>query len=212
MYIPPHFREDDPGELRALMRGVPFATVITVSDGAPLVSHVPVMFVEDGSANGTLLCHVSRANAQWRHVTAQTEALVIFLGPDAYVSPNYYASKREHGKVVPTWNYIAVHAYGPVRVIEDPRELRALVDRLTALHEGDGPSAWHATDAPPTFIDAQLKGIVGLEIAIARLDGKWKLSENRSDDDVAGVVAALEVSPRDSDRATAAAMQRKRRR
>jgi transcriptional regulator len=206
MYVPPHFRQDDPAELRAVMRTARLGTVITVADGAPLVSHVPVMFIDDGSANGTLLCHVSRANAQWRHVTAQTEALVIFMGPDAYVSPNFYASKNEHGKVVPTWNYIAVHAYGPVRVIEDPGELRALVDRLTALHEAGEPVPWRPSDAPPSYIDAQVQGIVGLEIPIARIDGKWKLSQNRSEADVAGAVAALEASPRESDRATAAAM------
>jgi transcriptional regulator len=206
MYVPPHFRVDDPDELRAVMRNARLATVITVADGAPLVSHVPVMFVEDESPHGTLLCHVSRANAQWRLVRPDTEALVIFMGPDAYVSPNFYASKNEHGKVVPTWNYVAVHAYGPVRLIEDARELRALVDRLTALHEAGEPVPWQPSDAPQEYIDAQLRGIVGMEIRIARLDGKWKLSQNRSDADVAGVVSALETSPRENDRATAAAM------
>jgi transcriptional regulator len=211
MYVPPHFRQDDPDELRAVMRGAGLATVITVADGAPLVSHVPVMFDEGGGPHGTLLCHVSRANAQWRHITPETEALVIFMGPDAYVSPTLYESKREHGKVVPTWNYVAVHAYGPVRVIEAPDELRALVTRLTALHEAGRPAPWQPSDAPADYIDAQLRGIVGLEIPIARIDGKWKLSQNRSEADVAGVVAGLRASSREPDRATAAAMHAARR-
>jgi transcriptional regulator len=207
MYLPPQFRQDDPAELHAIMRGARLATVITVAGGAPLVSHVPVMFDEAGGSFGTLLCHVSRANAQWARVTPETEALVIFMGPDAYVSPNDYASKREHGKVVPTWNYVAVHASGPIRTIEHPEELRALVTRLTALHEADQAVPWKPADAPPDYIAAQLKGIVGLEIAIARLEGKWKLSQNRPEADIAGVIGALEGSARESDRATAAVMR-----
>jgi transcriptional regulator len=204
MYVPPHFRVEDPDELRAVMRNARLGTVITVAGGAPLVSHVPVMFVEDGSPNGTLLCHVSRANAQWRHVTEDTEALVIFMGPDAYVSPNFYPSKNEHGKVVPTWNYVAVHAYGSAEFFEDADRLLDLVTQLTERHERPRAEPWAVTDAPAGFIRAQLRGIVGLRLPITRLEGKRKMSQNRSATDRAGVAAGLGASERASDRAVVA--------
>jgi transcriptional regulator len=207
MYVPPHFRQGDLAELHALIRSARLATLVTVAGGAPLVSHVPMLIDEGNGPNGTLQCHVARANPHWRAIAAETEALAIFLGPDAYVSPSWYESKREHGKVVPTWNYMAVHAYGPMRVIEDPQWLRALVQRLTLKHEADRPAPWAVEDAPGAFIESQLRAIVGLEIRIDRLDGKWKLSQNRSAADVAGVVEALESSPDALDRATAAAMR-----
>jgi transcriptional regulator len=208
VYIPPHFRQDELAQLHAQIRSTRLATLVTVVHNAPLVSHVP-MILDDAvnSPYGMLLCHVSRANPQWQSVNGETEALAIFLGPDAYVSPSWYAAKREHGKVVPTWNYIAVHAYGMIRTFDDAVRLRALVERLTRKHEADRPDPWNVSDAPPEFIDAQLRGIVGLEIAIARLEGKWKLSQNRSPADVDGVIAALESSPEEMDRATGAAMR-----
>jgi transcriptional regulator len=129
------------------------------------------------------------------------------MGPDAYVTPSWYETKREHGNVVPTWNYVAVHAYGPVRVVEDPQELRGFVERLTHKHEANRAEPWDVTDAPEAFIEAQLRGIVGLEIAVRRFDAKWKLSQNRSRGDVAGVIAGLEASENGADRATAAAMR-----
>ncbi len=205
MYIPPHFRQDDPVELRALIHGARLATLVSVADGVPFVSHVPLMLDESASPHGTLLGHLSRANPQWRTLAAG-DALVIFMGPDAYVSPNRYASKAEHGKVVPTWNYVAVHAYGRPRLIEAPAELRALVDRLTALHEADEPVPWSSTDAPPAYVEAQLAGIVGFAIPIDRIEGKWKLSQNRPDADMAGVIDGLSASRSEADRATAAAM------
>lgn len=207
MYLPPHFRQDDLGEIHALIRSARLATLVTVSHGAPLVSHVPMILDEANPPYGTLLCHVSRANPQWLAVEPTTEALAIFLGPDAYISPSWYESKREHGKVVPTWNYVAVHAHGRIRAFEDPERLRALVERLTRKHEANRTQPWEVGDAPESFIAGQLRGIVGLEITIERLEGKWKLSQNRSAGDVAGVIAALESSPDATDRATANAMR-----
>jgi transcriptional regulator len=207
VYVPPHFRQDDIGEIHALIRSSRLATLITVAQGAPSVSHVPMLLDDTTKPYGTLLCHLSRANDQWRAIGGETEALVIFMGPDAYVTPSWYESKREHGKVVPTWNYVAVHAYGPIRVVEDPRELRGFVERLTHKHEANRAEPWDVTDAPEAFIEAQLGGIVGLEIAVRRFDAKWKLSQNRSRGDVAGVIAGLEASENGADRATAAAMR-----
>jgi transcriptional regulator len=208
MYRPTHFRQDDPAELQALIDSVPFATLVTIAEGRPIASHVPMLLDVDRGPNGTLVCHVARANPQWRSLTPETEALAVFLGPDAYVSPNWYESKREHGRVVPTWNYVAVHAWGPVRLIEDPVDLRALVDRLTRRHEANEPQPWNITDAPESYLRDQLRGIVGLEIAITRIEGKWKLSQNRPEADIQGVIDALDASGSPSDRATADAVRR----
>src|SRR5947209_3715721 len=179
MYVPAHFRQDDRAEMHALINASRLATLITVSAGVPLVSHLPMILEASGGENGTLLCHLARANPQWRTIGESTEALVIFLGPDAYVSPSWYESKRDHGKVVPTWNYVAVHAYGPVRVIEDPVWLRGLVERLTRKHEGGRSTPWAVGDAPAPFIETQLRAIGGFEIPIRPPDRKWKLRHNR---------------------------------
>ena len=208
MYRPTHFRQDDPAELKALIDAFPFATLVTIAEGRPVASHVPMLLDADRGPNGTLLCHVARANPQWRSITPELEALAIFLGPDAYVSPNWYESKREHGRVVPTWNYVAVHAWGSVRLLEDPVELRALVDRLTRRHEANEPQPWNVDDAPESYLRDQLLGIVGIELAIARIEGKWKLSQNRPEPDIDGVIDALEASESAGDRATADAMRR----
>jgi transcriptional regulator len=207
MYVPTHFRQDDPAKLHALIEAMPFATLVTVEEGRPVASHVPILLDADRGAKGTLVCHVARANPQWRAITPQTVALAIFLGPDAYVSPNWYASKREHGRVVPTWNYVAVHVWGPVRLVEDPSELRALVTHLTRRHEANLPNPWTVEDAPESYVRDQLRGIVGLEIAIERMKGKWKLSQNRPRNDIEGAIDGLESSGSPADRATAAAMR-----
>ncbi|MGH7006456.1 MAG: FMN-binding negative transcriptional regulator, partial [Alphaproteobacteria bacterium] len=143
--------------------------------------------------HGTLVGHIARPNPQGRGARDDVDALAIFHGPQAYISPNWYPTKREHGKVVPTWNYVTVHAYGPLRIIDDADWLRRLVTRLTDLHESTSAVPWKVTDAPDAFIDQMLKGIVGIEIPLRRLDGKWKLSQNRAAPDQAGTIAGLEA-------------------
>jgi transcriptional regulator len=140
---------------------------------------------------GTLRGHVARANPVWQDPAPHLDALVIFAGPQLYVTPSWYPTKQESGKVVPTWNYAVVHAHGPLRPIDDPAWLRAFVTRLTARHEGERAAPWHVTDAPADFIERQLAGIVGIEIPVRQLDGKWKVSQNRTSADRAGVVAGL---------------------
>ncbi len=190
-----------------MIRAARLGTLITIADGAPMISHVPMLFDENEGPHGTLLCHVSRANEQWRAIGAGSDAVVVFLEPDAYITPNWYASKREHGKVVPTWNYIAVHAYGTATTVEQPRDVRKFVERLTRKHEGDRADPWHVTDAPEPYIEAQLRGIVGIEIAVQRFDAKWKLGQNRPEADTAGVIAGLDASADAMDRAVADEMR-----
>ncbi|TIT88500.1 MAG: FMN-binding negative transcriptional regulator, partial [Mesorhizobium sp.] len=149
--------------------------------------------------HGTIYGHVAKANPQWR-APVLGDGLAIFMGPDAYVTPAWYQTKQETGKVVPTWNYLAVHAYGPIDFFEDADRLLEIVTRLTNLHEGGRPSPWSVSDAPPDFIQAQLKGIVGLRMPITRLQGKRKMSQNRNAADRAGVATGLAASDRPSDR------------
>ena len=181
MYIPDHFREDRPEVLHDAMRGIGFATLVTTGLEA---NHLPMLF-----ADGVLRGHVARANPVWK--AGDGEALAIFLGPHGYVSPNWYPSKAEHGKQVPTWNYIAVHARGVVTVHDDPAWLRGHLEKLTATHEAARPAPWKVSDAPETYIAAQLKGIVGISLRITALEGNWKLSQNKADADFEGVRAAL---------------------
>jgi transcriptional regulator len=154
-------------------------------------SHVPVLIDPEPAPFGTLRGHLARGNPQWQRAAADTDALAIFLGPNAYVSPSWYAAKRETGKVVPTWNYVAIHAYGRPRFYDDVTRLRAHVSSLTARHEAARAAPWAVTDAPEDFIQGLLKGIVGFEIPISRLEGKWKMSQNRPAKDRAGVVEGL---------------------
>ena len=171
-----------------------------------MVSHVPMLLEPEPSPSGTLLFHFARANPHWRALAAQSEALVIFLGPHAYVSPAWYVTKRETGKVVPTWNYVAIHAHGRAEVFDDAERLRDLVRGLTDANERNRPSAWSVDDAPREFIDSRLKAIVGLRMPIERLEGKWKMSQNRPPADVAGAIDALLSSERQDDRSTAQIM------
>ena len=209
MYTPPAFREDDPDELRAMIRGAGLATVITATVNGLVATHVPLLLDETEGPMGTLYGHLARANPQWTLEPAG-EALAIFAGPDAYVTPSWYASKREHGKVVPTWNYDAVHAYGPVEFFEDKERLHAVVARTTELYERPRAEPWAVSDAPGAFIDAQLRGIVGLCLQITRIEGKRKMSQNRPSADRDGVAAGLSASGRDEDRRVAALVAGKR--
>jgi transcriptional regulator len=192
VYVPPAFQESRLPVLHTAIRSAGLAILVTFGSEGIVASHVPMLLDDAEGPKGTLSGHIARANGQWRQSAADVPALAIFPGPDAYVSPSFYATKRETGKVVPTWNYIAVHAYGPLAFFDDPAELHALVSRLTAKHEGGRAAPWAVTDAPAEFIASQLKGIVGFRLAITRLEGKWKLSQNRPMADRLGVIEGLE--------------------
>ena len=191
MYLPPDFREDRVPVLHDAVRQASLGTLVTMGADGLEASHVPMLLDPEPSPYGTLSGHVARANGQWRRTAAHGAALAIFLGPQAYVSPSWYATKRQTGRVVPTWNYVAVHAAGALRFFDDTERLLALVTRLTETHEAGRTAPWAVSDAPPEFIRAQLKGIVGFELLIARLEGKWKLSQNRPAEDRGGVVEGL---------------------
>jgi len=192
MYVPTHFAEDRKEILHAAMRAAGLATLVTLTAEGLVASHVPLLLDAEAGPYGTLVGHLARANPQ---ATAAPigEALVIYTGPDAYITPSWYASKREHGRVVPTWNYVAIHAYGTLEVFDDAARLHALVSRLTDHKETPRAAPWAVTDGPARFIDGQLKGIVGFALPIARLQGKWKMSQNRPPEDRAGVVAGLQA-------------------
>jgi transcriptional regulator len=203
MYVPPAFREDDLAALHATMREARLATLVTATAEGLVATPLPLFLRPEEGPYGTLYGHVARANPQWS-LSPTGDALALFMGPDAYVTPSWYAAKREHGKVVPTWNYVAVHAYGPAEFFEDPDRLLEVVTRLTDLHEQSRAEPWAVTDAPASFVRAQLKGIVGLRLPIARIEGKRKMSQNRSAADRAGVAAGLAASDRAAERAAAA--------
>mgnify|MGYP002621120615 CR=1 FL=1 len=207
MYTPPAFREDDPAALRAIMREARLATLVTATAEGLVATPLPLFLDAGEGAFGTLYGHMARANPQWRLEPAG-EALAILAGPDAYVTPTFYPSKREHGKVVPTWNYAAVHAYGPVEFFEDEARLRDAVTRLTDLYERPRAEPWAVTDAPERFIEAQLRGIVGVRLPIARIEGKRKMSQNRPQADRDGVASGLGASDSEADRRVAALVAR----
>jgi len=194
MYTPPAFREDDLPTIQAEMRKIQLATLVTLTANGLIATHLPLMLDSSAGEYGTLYGHVARGNVQWQESSPEVEALAIFTASDAYVSPNWYPSKQETGKVVPTWMYAAIHAYGTARFIDDAEWLRDLVTRLTDKHEAELPQPWKVTDAPATYVDAQLARIVGVEIPISRLEGKWKFDQRSSPPDRLGVLAGLEAS------------------
>lgn len=191
MYTPKAFEVNDLSLLQDAMQKSGLATLVTNTSQGLVATHLPLMLDTSRGEFGTLSGHVSRANAQWRDTPPQAEALVIFPGLDAYVTPNWYPAKQETGRVVPTWNYSAIHAYGPVTFFEDTERLRALVTELTSKHEAPFPAPWQVSDAPAVYIDAQLKAIVGFELPITRLEGKQKFNQNRSAEDRRGVMEGL---------------------
>ena len=193
MYLPEAFKEDDIGVLAAFIRDHPFATLVSLGGDDLIATHLPMLWDAEPAPFGTLTGHIARPNPHGREAHAAVDSLAIFLGPQAYVSPSWYPAKREHGKVVPTWNYVAVHAYGPLTMIDDADWLRRFVTRLTEIQERGVADPWHVSDAPEPFVAQMVKGIVGLEIPIRRLEGKWKLSQNRSAADFAGTIAGLEA-------------------
>ena len=187
MYVP-HFNQMADGEVAAFLDAAGAAELVTQgTDGYPLATLMPFVREDD-----RLLLHMARANPHWKQLGDQTPALAIVAGPQAYVSPAWYATKREHGRVVPTWNYSAVHLTGTVTLRQDAAWLRDVVTRLTSLHEQARPEPWEVTDPPEGFIDKQLRAIVGIELRIERVDAKAKLSQNRSEEDRSGVIAGLE--------------------
>ena len=191
MYIPTQFAEDRLPVLHDAIRQTGLANLVTTGPDGIIASPLPLMLDPDAGPYGTLYGHVARGNPQWRTTDAAIEALAIFMGPDAYVTPSYYETKRETGKVVPTWNYVTIHAYGTISFSEDLGRLLEVVTRLTARHEAGRADPWKVSDAPPAFTQSQLKGIVAFEMPIARLQGKWKMSQNRNATDRAGVVTGL---------------------
>ncbi|TXM72589.1 FMN-binding negative transcriptional regulator [Methylobacterium sp. WL103] len=194
MYQPPHFREDDLGAQHALIRAHPLGLLVTAGPGGPMANPIPFLIDGQASERGTLRAHLARANPHWRELAQVAECLVVFQGPQGYVTPSWYATKRETGKVVPTWNYATVHARGRPRVIEDAAWLRRQIADLTDLREAGRPEPWAVDDAPRAFTDAQLKGIVGIEIPVAQIVGKWKVSQNRPAADRDGVVAGFRAA------------------
>ncbi|HLZ04110.1 MAG TPA: FMN-binding negative transcriptional regulator [Bradyrhizobium sp.] len=203
MYIPPLFKLSELSAIHAAIRAARLASLVTATAEGLIATPLPMILNESEGEYGTLYGHVAKANPQWK-MPPTGEAMAIFMGPDAYVTPSWYVTKEENGKVVPTWNYVAVHAYGPVEFFEDADRLLAIVTRLTNLHEGKRDEAWKVSDAPPDFIAAQLRAIVGLRMPITRLDAKRKMSQNRRADDRAGVVAGLSASADPIDRQVAA--------
>ena len=193
MYVPPHFAEDSLPVLHDAIRAAGLATLVTNGPDGLIGSPLPLMLDAEAGPYGTLYGHLARANPQWRAFDPATEALAMFTGPNAYITPSWYQTKRETGKVVPTWNYITIHAYGPVTFFEDATELLDVVTRLTARHEADRATPWATSDAPAPFIQSQIKGIVGFRMPITRLQGKWKMSQNRPAPDREGVVAGLQA-------------------
>ena len=195
VYTPPFNLAEDQEELRALVADVRAGWLVTNGQAAaPSATYLPVIWRDD-----TVIAHFAKANPHWREIGPETPALLIVTGPDAYVSPTWYAAKKEHGKVVPTWNYSAVHLTGSARVHHDPEWLRMAVEELTHKHERRRQAPWQVTDAPSAYIDGQLGGIVGLELTVSKVEGKAKLSQNRSRADREGVVTGLRQSDRPSE-------------
>jgi transcriptional regulator len=193
MYVPDAFRETRPERLRALMRDHPLGALVTATAKGLDANHLPFEFVEGPGPLGTLRTHVARANPVWQELAEGDRVLVIFSGPQAYVSPNWYPSKHETHRLVPTWNYEVVHAHGLARIVDGERFVRGVVSRLTRHHEAQEPRPWKMGDSAPAFIDELLGKIVGLDVEITELVGKSKLSQNREERDRLGAAATLEA-------------------
>ncbi len=194
MYIPRHFEQPDVGAMHELMRAHPLATLVTQSDDGLNANHVPLHLAASVAPLGVLQGHVARANPILRDFAAQHEVLAVFHGPQCYISPSLYATKEETGKVVPTWNYVVVHAYGKVRVMDDAAWVRAQIEALTDQQEASYPQPWAVSDAPAEFTEKLIGGIVGFELVITGLSGKWKLSQNQPPENQASVIEGLNAS------------------
>ena len=191
MYVPELFSENRLDVLHEAIRGAGLATLVSLTAEGLIASHVPLLLDPEPMPYGALLGHLARPNPQAQGAIG--DALAIFLGPDAYVTPSWYATKRETGKVVPTWNYVAVHAYGKIEFFAEPDRLREHVTRLAQRHEAGRPNPWMPSDAPADFIAGMLRGIIGFRLTIARLDGKWKMNQNRPPADRIGAADGLDA-------------------
>jgi transcriptional regulator len=191
VYLPSHFSESDRQVLHRLMQERPLSTLITLTSSGLDANHIPLLLSAEEGEFGVLRGHVARANPFWKDFVATTEALAVFQGVDAYISPSWYPTKKENGKAVPTWNYAVVHASGPLRIIDDAEWLRKLLTRLTTHHEAGMAQPWSIGDAPPDYIDKMISAVVGIEIPITRLEGKWKVSQNQPVQNRAGVIDGL---------------------
>ena len=203
-YPPAAFRESDGQLLKQLLGAVTLGLLITQAPDGPIATHLPMLFEAGTGEHGLLLGHVAKSNPHAK--AAGAAALVVFQGPDAYVSPSYYATKKTEPRVVPTWNYQAIHVRGRLETFEDAGELHALVARLTRHHEARVGSGWQVSDAPGDYVARMLRGIVGVRLVIETIEGRSKLSQNRPAEDQASVAEALGASPRAGDRAVAALM------
>ncbi|HEY6457138.1 MAG TPA: FMN-binding negative transcriptional regulator [Steroidobacteraceae bacterium] len=203
MYVPKQHEELDVAVLQALIRAHPLGAWVTLDHGGLVANHIPFLMDANRGDCGTLIGHVARANDAWKHLSATAESMVIFQGAESYITPSWYPSKHAHGKAVPTWNYAVVHAYGVPVAIEEREWLLAHVNQLTDIHEAGQALPWKVSDAPMEYVDKMLQGIVGIEIPIKRLVGKWKTSQNRSDSDRLGVTAGLMSRSEESGRVMA---------
>ena len=203
MYVPAHYREPDVAVLHVLITAHPLGAWVTQGDGGLIANHIPFLIDASRGEFGTLIGHVARPNPVWKQFSRDVPSIVIFQGAEHYISPSWYPSKVETGKAVPTWNYAVVHAHGIPVVFEDRDRLLAHVTALTETHESSFETPWHVSDAPAEFIDTMLKGIVGIEIPIASLTGKWKVSQNRPEADRRAVTEALRHEGDDEARAMA---------
>jgi len=211
MYIPRSFAESDTPTLFDYLDAHPLAILVTASPDGLAATHLPLILDRSTGPLGTLFGHLARANPQARPTpSGTTDALIIFAGPDAYITPQWYATKKETGRVVPTWNYVAVHAYGTLRFHDDAEFLRDHLERLTHRHEADRSHPWHVTDAPSDYLAQQVKAIVGVTVQIDRLEGKWKMSQNRADADISGVISGLGNSDLARDQEVAAIVAARR--
>jgi len=191
MYCPSAFEESDAVQLTQFVRRHPLATLVRMEAGALCADHIPLLPLEHAGGRLALQGHVARANPLWRSLTCGTPVLAIFQDPGCYITPSWYAGKKQHGKVVPTWNYVAVHARGPMQAFDDPQWLRAFLERLTDAQEARRPHPWRVTDAPEDYVGRQLRAIVGVEMQVEHMVGKWKVSQNKPPEDIDSVVEAL---------------------
>ncbi|WP_028350551.1 FMN-binding negative transcriptional regulator [Bradyrhizobium murdochi] len=202
MYVPPAFKDDEVESIRATICSAGLANLVTATADGPIATPLPLFLDETEGEHGVLYGHLAKANPQWRSAPTG-EALAIFMGPEAYVTPSWYATKQQTGKVVPTWNYIAVHAYGPVEFFHEPERLLEVVTRLTNIHEKSRAKPWAVSDAPTDFIASQLRGIIGVRIPVTRFEGKRKMSQNRPEADRIGVATGLAACEKPQDREVA---------
>jgi len=195
MYQPTHFREDRIDVMHDLMRAHPFASLVSLQAGGLAADHLPLVVMPELSDKGTVRGHIAKANPLWKERTVSPAVLAVFQGPHAYVTPSWYPSKKEHGKVVPTWNYAVVQAHGQLEFHDDRAWLLDHLQKVTRRQENHRPVPWEVSDAPEDYMARQLKGIVGIEFVITRLEGKWKASQNRSEQDRSGVQRGLLLEP-----------------